>query len=247
MLNEEEAKSQKVRAGDLISVKRTRLREQVASVTIEGEVVSQGAYGLSAPFESLQAVLSRSGGLTRFADPYGAYIVRQVKLNVSDSASQGPGKKAFVWRGDLYSFDTIAISVSALQGRTPFSLENRDQIFIGAQSTSVKVGGEVYGPKRVSYQADLGFNAYLRLGGGVTQEGNNRRAYVVYPNGLSRATRRFGFWLVRPKVVPGSQIVVPQKPLRSQQGWGPGELSALTGTLASISTMTIAIVQLLKP
>ena len=247
MLNEEGAKSQKVRAGDLISVKRTRMREQVASVTIEGEVVSQGAYGLSAPFESLQAVLSRSGGLTRFADPYGAYIVRQVKLNVSDSASHGPGKKAFVWRGDLYSFDTIAISVSALQGRTPFSLENRDQIFIGAQSTSVKIGGEVYGPKRVSYQADLGFNAYLRLGGGVTQEGNSRRAYVVYPNGLSRATRRFGFWLVRPKVVPGSQIVVPQKPLRSQQGWGPGELSALTGTLASISTMTIAIVQLLKP
>ena len=247
MLNEEEAKSQKVRAGDLISVKRTRLREQVASVTIEGEVVSQGAYGLSAPFESLQAVLSRSGGLTQFADPYGAYIVRQVKLNISDSASQGLGKKAFVWRGDLYSFDTIAISASALQGRTPFSLENRDQIFIGAQSTSVKVGGEVYGPKRVSYQAGLGFNAYLRLGGGVTQEGNNRRAYVVYPNGLSRATRRVGFWLVRPKVVPGSTIVVPQKPLRSQQGWGPGELSALTGTLASISTMTIAIVQLLKP
>ena len=93
----------------------------------------------------------------------------------------------------------------------------------------------------------MGFNAYLRLGGGVTQEGNNRRAYVVYPNGLSKATRRFGLWLIRPEVVPGSQVVVPQKPLRSQEGWGPGELSALTGTLASISTMTIAIVQLLKP
>lgn len=246
MLDEESAKSQRVQAGDLISVKRTRLREQVASVTLEGEVANQGAYGLTSPFENLQDVLSRAGGLTTYADPYGAYVVRQVKLNVSDSAV-GMGKNAFALRGELYSFDTIAISVMALQGRTPFTLENRDQVYISAQTTSIKIGGEVYAPKRVSYQANMGFNAYLRLGGGVTQEGNNRRAYVVYPNGLSKATRRFGLWLIRPEVVPGSQIVVPQKPLRSQEGWGPGELSALTGTLASISTMTIAIVQLLKP
>ena len=86
MLDEESAKSQRVQAGDLISVKRTRLREQVASVTLEGEVANQGAYGLTSPFENLQDVLSRAGGLTTYADPYGAYVVRQVKLNVSDSA-----------------------------------------------------------------------------------------------------------------------------------------------------------------
>ena len=57
------------------------------------------------------------------------------------------GKKAFALRGELYSFDTIAISVMALQGRTPFTLENRDQVYISAQTTSIKIGGEVYAPE----------------------------------------------------------------------------------------------------
>ena len=247
MLRQTDAMSQQVQAGDLISVKRTRVREQVASITIQGEVTAQGAYGLTSPFESLKSVLERAGGLTAFADPYGAYVIRQVKLNVRDSASLKEGADVFEWRGELYTFDTIAISSRALKGQVAFTLENRDQIFVSAQTTSVKISGEVYAPKRVSYAASSNFNAYLRLGGGVTQEGNGRRAYVVYPNGLSKATRRYLFWVVRPKVVPGAEIVVPQKPLRSQEGWGAGELSAFTGTLASISTMTIAIVQLLKP
>jgi hypothetical protein len=72
-------------------------------------------------------------------------------------------------------------------------------------------------------------------------------AFVVYPNGSTRSTRKFLGRKIRPRVVPGSTIIVPQKTLNNNRVIEPAELAAISGALASISTMAIAVVQLLRP
>ena len=93
----------------------------------------------------------------------------------------------------------------------------------------------------------LNFNAFLRMAGGVSEEGVSSKAFVVYPNGSTRSTRKFLGYKIRPRVVPGSTIIVPQKSYSKEKSVSPAELAAISGTLASISTMAIAIIQLLRP
>ena len=248
LLNAKDAQGELIQAGDLVSVKRTRDREQVPFVMIRGEVQSEGTVGLLRPYESLKNILDRAGGLTEYADNYGAYVIRQRKMNVTDTNTSSIQEIAtFAYRGDLYTWDTIAIAANTLQGKSPFILENKDELYLPAIQTSVRITGEVYAPKVISYNASLGFKQIIRLGGGKTEEGRMRNAYVVYPNGLSKSTVKYLFWTRYPKPVPGAILVIPQKPLKTKEGWSVGELSAFSGTLASISTMTIALVQLLRP
>lgn len=240
------AKTTLLEPGDLVAVKRTRIRNQAPSVVFKGEVVIQGAYALESPFQEFKQILSKAGGLTPYADVYAVYVIRQSRLALKDSVNSGK-KDVFLYRGEYFSYDTIAMSNQAVKGRTPFILEANDQVFFPSASTTVHISGEVQEPKTISFTGTQTFNALIRESGGITSEGSSRRAYVRYPNGISKSTRNFLIWKIRPRLVPGAEIVVPMKPLRSQEGWSIAELSVFTSSLASVSTMAIAIVQLLRP
>jgi hypothetical protein len=58
---------------------------------------------------------------------------------------------------------------------------------------------------------------------------------VVYANGNVNRTKRFIFFTFYPRVAPGAEIVVPQKPIRegmTAQGWiGIGTSLATLGLL----------------
>ena len=110
-----------------------------------------------------------------------------------------------------------------------------------------RIQGQVNSEKTVSYSSIKNFNAFLRMAGGVSEEGVSSKAFVVYPNGSTRSTRKFLGYKIRPRVVPGSTIIVPQKSYSKEKSVSPAELAAISGTLASISTMAIAIIQLLRP
>ena len=84
------------------------------------------------------------------------------------------------------------------------------------------------------------------MAGGVSEEGVSSKAFVVYPNGSTRSTRKIFGRKYRPRIVPGSKIVVPQKSYEENRKVSPAELAAVSGALASISTMAIAVVQLLR-
>ena len=122
-----------------------------------------------------------------------------------------------------------------------------DEIYIPGKSTIVRIQGQVNAKKTVSYSALINFNGYLRMAGGVSEEGVSKKAFVVYPNGSTRSTRKFLGRKIRPRIVPGSTIIVPQKSYDQEKGVSPAELAAISGALASISTMAIAVVQLLRP
>ena len=241
-----EAKKSFLKPGDLISIKKIRIRDNVAYINLSGEVKSQGSFGLEKPYQSLSKIILRAGGLTAFADTYGSYLIRRSELSSIDS-SNGSIKNIESNNSKYFILDTIAISSKAILGKTEFIVQDLDEIHIPGRSTIVRIEGQVHSPKTVSYDLLNGFNEYLRMAGGVSEEGKSSKAFVIYPNGSTRSTRKLFGKKIRPKVVPGSTIVVPQKSYNDNTNVSPAELAAITGTLASISTMAIAVVQLLKP
>ena len=56
---------------------------------------------------------------------------------------------------------------------------------------------------------------YLSDAGGITQQGKKSKAFVIYANGRSAKIRKsLGIFNRYPRMQPGSNIFVPQKPKR---------------------------------
>jgi protein involved in polysaccharide export with SLBB domain len=242
----EESKQINLESGDLVSVKKIRIRDNVAFVNLSGEVKSQGSFGLKKPYENIFEIINRAGGLTDFADENGAFLIRRSEVSASDSSVIGSNNYELK-DSRYFKIDTISISQKSLKGSVKFILQNMDEVYIPGKSTIVRIQGQVNAKKTVSYSALKNFNGFLRMAGGVSEEGVSRKAYVVYPNGSTRSTRNFLGYKFRPRVVPGSTIIVPQKSYNKEKNVSPAELAAISGTLASISTMAIAVMQLLRP
>ena len=64
----------------------------------------------------------------------------------------------------------------------------------------------------IPYSKGKGFNYYLESVGGTDAKGWKKKAYIIYPNGKAAVSSSFLFIRTYPKVLPGSQIVVPEKP-----------------------------------
>jgi len=238
-----DAKTFVLQPGDAVSVRYSRVRSKVPSVVLRGEFASPGAYGLKAPYEPLRTVLDRSGGLTPYADFNGAYLVRQTPVAPGDTAREGAQFEMI--KGSAYLLDTIAISRTTLLGRRSFTLQDGDELHVLSRQTTVRLEGAVFEPSTVAHNGSWSFSRYLSLAGGVSEVGNARQAYVIYPNGASGRSRNYVLWVKRPKVVPGSTLVVPEKPIKMGKT-SPAELAAIGGVLASMTTLVVTLMTLLQ-
>ena len=237
-----EAKTFVLQAGDAVSVRYSRDRVTAPSVEFVGEVEAPGAYGLISPYEDFSSVLKRSSGLTPYADPYGVYLVRQSMLNLGDTALDGVSYN--VAKGEAFRQDTIALGVSSVYGRRKFFLQDGDQIHVLSRQTTVRLVGAVFQPSIVSHSGSYQFMNYISKAGGPSEVGNARKAYVIYPNGAAKRTRSYGLWVSRPRVVPGSTVVVPEKAIKTSKT-SPAEVAAIGGILASITTLIVTLITLL--
>jgi protein involved in polysaccharide export with SLBB domain len=90
------------------------------------------------------------------------------------------------------------------------------------------------------YEKGKGMNDYLSAAGGVTQAGKKSKAFVIYPNGSSAKIRKtLGIFPNYPRIEPGSNIFVPQKP--KKEGMDAAKtgilISALTGLLTAVALL----------
>ncbi len=93
-----------------------------------------------------------------------------------------------------------------LEGRrgADITLQPGDKLFVPRQYEDVIVLGEVYHPTSHLYDSRFGVNDYIRLSGGVNENGNKRAIYVVHVNGAVQQSKRV-------RIGPGDVIVVPYK------------------------------------
>ena len=245
--NLEDAVSFLLEPGDVVTVKKVSAYRVAPVVFLSGEVHQEGGFALTSRNESLQSVLNRAGGMTAFADSYGAMVLRTSSVQV-ERKEAGQDEEQTNLKPE-YKIDTISILPRhLLKSTSPFVLKDGDQVLIPEKKLTVAIQGAVFNPGRVSFLPNKSFRYYLKMGGGSGLSGMPHKAYVVYPNGRAQQSRHVGHFVYqRPKVVPGSTIVVPEKDQTSGFTVDPQVAAVYTGVLSAISTATIGIITLLRP
>ena len=176
---------------DIVYVRTSPNYESQRQVYIAGEVLHPGSYAIASRQERIADVIRQAGGLRPGAYMAGAQYKRAGQVIGSDLRRilDNPGAEENLLLGD------------------------GDTLFIPRQSEIVGIQGAVLNPSSISYKRGYTFSDYISEAGGYTDNARNKKAYIVYPNGKKARTHRFAFIRFRPRVQPGSTIVVPFKPL----------------------------------
>ena len=252
--NNEQAKNFELRPFDVINIRKMAVYEKPEMVTITGAVEYAGKYVLANKKERVFDVVMRAGGLTSVANVNGVKIKRPIQakqieevesinlnLGTKDSIQNKLEKKL---KEDL-KYATIPVNWDAIlknqQSSTNIILFPGDAIEVATFNEGVKVTGNVLLTSEIPYNKGRGFEYYLDAVGGVDNKGWKRKSYIIYPNGQASVTRQFLFIRNHPKVIPGSQIIVPEKPERKKMS--TGEFVSIAGVLASLAGVIIAILR----
>jgi len=92
----------------------------------------------------------------------------------------------------------------------------------------------------MAYQDGEKLKYYVDRSGGFTDNAMKRKAYVIYSDGTSAVTHNF-LGHQYPLVEPGSQIVIPQKPVKRDS---TAKWLAITTTLSSLMLALFTISRL---
>jgi protein involved in polysaccharide export with SLBB domain len=250
---------------DIVSIYSLPGYEKQKIVRIEGEVLYPGPFIIESKNEKISDLVARAGGLTASADIEGGSLKREntailgIDKNKSDTAAIARERNEQLSRLKKVNKDSTARDTQPrnnyvgidLPGilRSPGSkidllLEDGDVLRIPKQQQVVRVNGEVLYPSAVVYDESKSFNEYILNAGGLGPDALKKRAYVVYPNGTVRGTRKFLFFNIRPRVRPGSEIYVPKKPVHV--GNSAQEILGFSTGIASLAAIIIEIVNLSK-
>jgi protein involved in polysaccharide export with SLBB domain len=228
-------------------------------ITLQGQVVYPGVYGLEKKDDRLSDLIKRAGGLNRQAYPEGAKLIRKTELSETESELKKNQLKDIndnfngivlnnsSTENSTTNHETIGINlVAALAnpgGPDDIQIINGDVINIPREPQTVKITGEVLYPNNVKFTEASSLGNYISSAGGFTSNSARRRVYVIYSNGSVKRTKNFMFMRFYPRIERGSEIIIPKK-VRSVNASQQivSLVSVLTGTVTSI----IGIITLIK-
>jgi protein involved in polysaccharide export with SLBB domain len=145
-------------------------------------------------------------------------------------------------RNNYVGIDLVKILHSP-RGSEDLILEDGDVLRIPKQQQTVRVNGQVLYPSAIVYANGKTFRGYVLNAGGFAPNALRRGAYIVYPNGTVKGSSKFLFFTSHPKVKPGSEIFVPEKP---EAKGNPQEVIGITTGLASLGAILLGIFTLVK-
>nr|WP_315149758.1 SLBB domain-containing protein [uncultured Flavobacterium sp.] len=253
--NNEQVKNFILAPFDVVNIRRMAVYEKPEMVTVTGAVNYAGKYVLVNKKEKIYDVIQRAGGLTSVANLDGVKIKRPIQakqIEELENVNLNLGKKDSIQnkltkklKEDL-KYATIPVDwrniVKDPTDKTNVTLFPGDEIEVTVYNESVKVTGSVLLTSEIPYNKGRGFNYYLESVGGLDAKGWKKKAYIIYPNGKTGVSSSFFFIRSYPKVLPGSQIVVPEKP--ESKKMSTGEFVSIASVLASLAGVVIAIISL---
>jgi protein involved in polysaccharide export with SLBB domain len=235
--NNEQAKNTLLQPFDMISIRKMPVYNLPDFVALSGAVQYPGKYAISNKKETILDLINRAGGLTPQAASNGIQIHRTITTIEKEM------------KGNFLTENTreiiIPINFKKIQ-RNPKSKSNiflqpGDEVKVSAYDASVKVTGNVLLLSQIPYVGSKGVRYYLSAVGGVSNEGWKRKIFVIYPNGKAATTTNLLLFKMYPKVEPGSQIVVPEKPKRKEMT--AGEFVSIASILTSLAGVVIALLR----
>jgi len=229
---------------DQIFVRQAPGYERKTVVMVSGEVNYAGQFSLTSKKERVSTIIQRAGGLSPDAYPKGAMLTRKVEISqkvkrLREQLIESDTTLAF---SDL-GFDVVSIDLEKIMakpgGKNDIFMQDGDELVIPRELQTVKVSGGVLNPLSVYFEDGKRMKHYIQSGGGFDLRAKKGKAYVIYPNGAAASTKSFLFFRNYPKVMPGSEIVVPKKPERQPipaTAW-----IAMASALASLSLTIVTI------
>ena len=121
-------------------------------------------------------------------------------------------------------------------------LEDGDIINIPKKLSTVSVMGKVLYPNTIGFESSKGLKYYINEAGGFNNRAKRKHTYVVYSNGNAAKTNSFLGIKFYPKIAPGTEIIVPEKPIKV--GVNTGDIIAISTSL--ITSLTLIGVTLLN-
>lgn len=231
---------------DEVFVRRAPGAIREGSVLINGEVRYAGTYALIKKNERISDLIKRSGGFTEEAFLPGAMLTRPISLSAKErrlrefALSKNEGLEV-----DAMDFEVVGVDLTKAinnpGGRDDIFLRNGDELVIPRHNQTIQVGGGVLNPLSMPYIEGRGVKYYVKSSGGFALRAKRNRTYVVYPNGSAGATSNFLFFKYYPKILPGSEIVVPQKPEKESL-----PVTAWIAIGSGISTIALTMVTLIN-
>lgn len=236
---------------DIVTIKEDPFYKKQISVTVSGEVLMPAVYTLQSREERLSSLINRSGGLLYTANVNGAKLIRVKKdttsINEVMRLIKAVGKDTSTKTDVVENKQTteVAIDLGYILkhpgSADDITLEEGDELIIPRINNTVSVTGAVFKPLDIMYGRNKNIHDYLSDAGGTTVNAKRSRVFVIYPNGSSAKRRMvLGLFPVNPKVQPGSQVVVPEKPERKggiDFAKAGVFISALTAMITAISIM----------
>jgi protein involved in polysaccharide export with SLBB domain len=252
--NNEQLKNFDLKPFDVVNIRKMAVYEKPEMVTISGAVNYAGKYVLATKKDRVYDIVERAGGLTSLANIDGVKIKRPIQakqIEAVESVDLNLGKKDSIQKKltkklkeDL-KFATIPVDWKSIvkdpKSNTNVTLFPGDEIEVAAFNEGVKVTGNVLLTSEIPYQKGKGFGYYIGSVGGVDNKGWKKKAYIIYPNGKAAVAHSFLFIRSYPKVTPGSQIIVPEKP--EVKKMSTGEFVSIAGVLASLAGIVIALIR----
>lgn len=248
--NNEQIKNFALEPFDVVNIRKMAVYQKPEMVSITGAVNYSGKYVLASKKEKIYDIIQRAGGLTAVANLDGVKIKRPIQakqIEELENVDLNLGKKDSIQKKltkklkEELKYATIPVDwrkiVKDPQDKTNVTLFPGDEIEVSVYNEGVKVTGNVLLTSEIPYNKGKGFAYYLDAVGGTDAKGWKKNAYIIYPNGKAAVSSSFLFIRSYPKVLPGSQIVVPEKP--DTKKMTTGEWVSIGSVITSIALLIV--------
>ena len=119
-------------------------------------------------------------------------------------------------------------------------LRESDILSVPQYTSTVKISGEVRYPITINYKKGEKLSYYIKHAGGYTDRAKKGDVYAIYMNGGVSEVSKYS----SKDIKPGCEIVVPTK--NANKKLSTAEVLAISSSTASIATMIVTLVNLLK-
>ncbi len=201
------------------------------AVQLTGEVRFPGRYTLTSKDERISDLIARAGGLTNEADAGAAYFSRTRAATAF--AAQTVSERVRT---------RVGVDLDRALRRTGSDdnlvLIDDDSLHVPFRRTTVEIQGYVNAPTAVAVESGKSLRYYVRAAGGASVLGDDRRAYVIQPNGKIESRERVLLVFVRnPTPRAGATVVVPERETAQNGADRATVIAVVAQSLASIAAL----------
>ncbi|MGQ8337726.1 SLBB domain-containing protein [Sunxiuqinia sp. A32] len=238
-----------LQAFDYIYIRKAPSYHTQKTVSVTGEVKYPGEYSISSKTERISDIISRAGGLTPYAFSPGASLNRNtekdIKQNIEYIQMMEQDEDSLIWMEEKINVSRLELRLDEILAKPgsiyDYILNEGDEVYIPKKSDEIWITGEVLNPIGLAWQKGKKLKYYINRAGGFSDNAKKGKLYIIYSDGTTRVTKKVPFKKF-PIPQPGSQIVVPMKPVKPD-GDNTGKWLAITSALSSLAVAIAAVLR----